>query len=286
FQLNPGDRIGIIGPNGAGKSTFLDVLAGKTEPDSGSVQWGETVHLGYYDQQSLGLREEMRVIDYINDTAPLIRTQDGQRVEAAQMLEWFLFTRPEQQAKIGSLSGGERRRLYLLRTLIHQPNVLFLDEPTNDLDVQTLTVLEQFLDYFQGCLVVVSHDRYFLDRNVDFLMSFESGVLGTRYPTPYETYRRLREEAAAPPPPVKKKPVKEKRPSPPQAKLTWKQKRELEELESRISNLEKQKAILEEAINQTGRDYKKLQSLAEELTAVKEELETAEMRWLELAEIA
>ncbi len=285
FQLNPGDRIGVIGPNGAGKSTFLDVLAGKTEPDTGSIQWGETVHLGYYDQQSAGLREDMRVIDYINDAAPLIRTQDGQRVEAAQMLEWFLFTRPEQQAKIGSLSGGERRRLYLLRTLIHQPNVLFLDEPTNDLDVQTLTVLEQFLDHFRGCLVVVSHDRYFLDRNVDFLMSFEAGVLGTRYPTPYETYRRLRQEAAAPPPPARKKATKEKRPSAPQPQLTWKQKRELETLESRISDLERQKAALEEAINQSGRDYKKLQSLAEELTAVKKELETTELRWLELAEI-
>ncbi|MFZ1399574.1 MAG: ABC-F family ATP-binding cassette domain-containing protein [Candidatus Promineifilaceae bacterium] len=193
LQLDPGDRIGIIGPNGAGKSTLLDVLAGKTAPDSGDVRWGDTVELGYYDQQAEDLADEETLFDYMNNLAPLIRTNDGERVEAAQMLEWFLFTRPEQRAKIGSLSGGERRRLYLLRTLVRQPNVLFLDEPTNDLDVQTLTVLEQFLDQFSGTLVVVSHDRYFLDRNVDFLLSFEEGVLGTRYPAPYETYQRLRE---------------------------------------------------------------------------------------------
>src|SRR5690606_12295568 len=144
--------------------------------------------LAYYDQHSSGLPEESRIIDYINSLAPNIQTADGQRIEAAQMLEWFLFSRAEQQTRIHSLSGGERRRLYLLATLIYQPNVLFLDEPTNDLDVQTLAVLEQFLDHFAGSLVIVSHDRYFLDRNIDFLVSFEDGVLGTRYPTPYESY--------------------------------------------------------------------------------------------------
>jgi ABC transport system ATP-binding/permease protein len=195
FDLTPGDRIGILGPNGAGKSTLLNVLAGKLPPDTGTVAWGDTVVLGYYDQQSAGLRDEQRVIDYITAAAPLIKNAEGYRMDAAQMLEWFLFTRAEQQTYIGSLSGGERRRLYLLHTLIAQPNVLFLDEPTNDLDIHTLAVLEEFLDYFQGCLVVVSHDRYFLDRNVDFLVGFEDGIVGTRYPTPYESYQRLKEEA-------------------------------------------------------------------------------------------
>ncbi|MBE2224668.1 MAG: ABC-F family ATP-binding cassette domain-containing protein, partial [Anaerolineae bacterium] len=149
FDLNPGDRIGILGPNGAGKSTFLNVLAGKIQPDSGTAIWGETVVLGYYDQQSEGLRDDLRVIDYIANSAPLIKNAEGFRIDAAQMLEWFLFTRAEQQTYIGSLSGGERRRLYLLHTLVTQPNVLFLDEPTNDLDIQTLAVLEEFLDNFK-----------------------------------------------------------------------------------------------------------------------------------------
>jgi ATP-binding cassette subfamily F protein uup len=288
LQLDPGDRIGIIGPNGAGKSTLLDVLAGKTTPDSGEVRWGDTVELGYYDQQAKDLEEDAMLIDYINKLAPLIHTSDGERVEAAQMLEWFLFTRPEQRAKISSLSGGERRRLYLLRTLVRQPNVLFLDEPTNDLDVQTLTVLEQFLDQFQGTLVVVSHDRYFLDRNVDFLLSFEEGVLGTRYPAPYETYQRLREAETTPAPkpapnkPTTSQPATASRPR----KLTWKEQRELETAESTIEALTDKIATLAAQINDIGSDYGRLQLLADELEQAKEELETAEFRWLELTEIA
>lgn len=287
FQLNPGDRVGIIGPNGAGKSTFLDVLAQKTAPDSGTVNWGDTVQLGYYDQQSAGLQDNVKVIDYINNIAPLIRTEDGGRIEAPQMLEWFLFTRPEQQAQIGSLSGGEKRRLYLLRTLIPQPNVLFLDEPTNDLDIETLAVLEQFLDNFKGCLIVVSHDRYFLDRNVDFLVSFEDGVLGTRYPSPYETYRQLVEADKQPVAPVNAK--KETAVSQPttnrKPKLNWKQRKELEALETQLPQLETDIAKLETSINKAGSDYQKLQTLVTELEEKKEELELAELRWLELCEI-
>jgi len=291
FQLNPGDRIGIIGPNGAGKSTFLDILAGKTEPDSGRVQWGETVHLGYYDQQSEGLKDDMRVLAYIEVEAPLIQTNDGHRIEAAQMLEWFLFSRREQQTYVGSLSGGERRRLYLLRTLVHRPNVLFLDEPTNDLDVQTLTVLEQFLDHFEGCLMVVSHDRYFLDRNVDFLMSFEDGVLGNRYPTPYETYRRLREETEPAVQPTPSDPPKthaasagapEARPR----KLSWREKRELESLEEQVAELEARRQALANAINASGDDFKRLQEAAAELEQTQAALAAAEERWLELSVIA
>jgi ATP-binding cassette subfamily F protein uup len=290
LQLDPGDRIGIIGPNGAGKSTLLDVLAGKTAPDSGEVRWGDTVELGYYDQQAEELAEEATLIDYINELAPLIRTNDGERVEAAQMLEWFLFTRPEQRAKIGSLSGGERRRLYLLRTLVRQPNVLFLDEPTNDLDVQTLTVLEQFLDQFSGTLVVVSHDRYFLDRNVDFLLSFEEGVLGTRYPAPYETYQRLREQETTPAEKPATNKLSTNKPATTTSsrprKLTWKEQRELETAESTIEALTDKIATLAAQINDIGSDYERLQSLADELEQAKDALETAEFRWLELTEIA
>lgn len=291
FMLNPGDRMGIIGPNGAGKTTFLDILAEKTQPDTGTVNWGETVQLGYYDQQSAGLRDEMTVLQFVETAASLIRTSEGERVDAAQMLTWFLFSRPQQRAKISSLSGGERRRLYLLYVLALQPNVLFLDEPTNDLDIQTLTVLEEFLDQFKGCLVVVSHDRYFLDRNVDFLISFEDGILGTRYPTPYDTYRHLREEAEAantsPPSTVAsspKQPAKTLTNRP--RKLTWKEKQELEQVETQMAELEGAITTLENEINQAGNDYVKLQTLAENLEKTKEVLETAEFRWLELSEIA
>jgi ATP-binding cassette subfamily F protein uup len=292
FTLDPGDRVGIIGRNGVGKSTLLDILAGLTEPDSGRVSWGKTIHLGYYDQLSQGLDESKRVIDFINEKAPLIRTRDGYRVEAAQMLEWFLFPRPQQQAYIGSLSGGERRRLYLLWVLVHQPNVIFLDEPTNDLDIQTLTVLEEFLDHFQGCLVVVSHDRYFLDRNVDFLAVFEDGGMSTRYPMPYHNYQQMREEQAAQRKAAAtasgKKPAAEKKPAAvltSQRRLTWKETRELEDIEDRISVLEKEKAELETAVNEAGADYVLMQSLAEQLAAIDTELDEKMGRWLELSEI-
>ena len=291
FDLNPGDRIGILGPNGAGKSTFLNVLAGKLQSDTGTATWGDTVVLGYYDQQSEGLRDDQRVIDYINDAAPLIQNADGQRIDAAQMLEWFLFTRSEQQTYIGSLSGGERRRLYLLHTLITQPNVLFLDEPTNDLDIQTLAVLEEFLDNFKGCLVVVSHDRYFLDRNVDFLIPFEDGIQGTRYPTPYESYLEKREEEQIADhesriTETKQSTINSQRETKNEKskKLTWKEKQELTAVTLRLSELETLIPELESAINNIGSDYASLQDLADQLEAAREEQEAVEFRWLELSE--
>jgi len=285
--LEPGDRLGIMGPNGAGKSTLLDLLAGKGSPDRGTIEWGDTVRLAYYDQRSIDLNDDLRLIEFIENEAPLIRTKGGELVEAAKMLEWFLFPRSLQRARIGSLSGGERRRLYLLRTLVHQPNVLFLDEPTNDLDIQTLTVLEEFLDYFVGCLVVVSHDRYFLDRTVDFLLTLEQGKLGPRYPTPYTTYERLRQGATVPV--VNKAPV-EFVPSPAKAivagrKLTWKEQRELEETERRIAQLESRKAELLTALSQTGADYSQAQRLSAEMQGVEAALEPAIDRWLALSEL-
>lgn len=289
LAVDEGSIVGIIGPNGAGKSTLLDVLAGRQRPDSGSVEWGETVVLGYYDQESRGLVDELRVIDFIEQKAPVIITKDGERVSAFKMLEWFLFPRPQQWARIGSLSGGERRRLYMLYTLIHQPNVLLLDEPTNDLDIQTLTVLEEFLDHFAGSLVVVSHDRYFLDRTVDFLVSFEEGQVSARYPAPFAVYRRLRQEAQqeggrAKSPAVKAEaPAKSDRPRP--RRLTYNEQRELAGLEARIEALEARKAGLQDDINRSGSDYTRLQALADELQAVEAELEACLERWLELAEI-
>lgn len=289
--LEPGDRIGIVGPNGAGKSTLLDLLTGRIEPDAGSIQWGDTVQIGYYDQRSVDLDESQRIIEFINNEAPLILTKDGERVEAAQMLEWFLFPRPMQYARIASLSGGERRRLYLLRTLIHQPNVLILDEPTNDLDIQTLSVLEQFLDHFLGCVIVISHDRYFLDRTVDFLMAMEDGKLGPRYPTPYTTFERLYQEAQTPTTSIDNEVSATATPTPRPTrndgarKLTWKEQREYEALETKIAALEQTKSELTEAMNRHGDDYVRLQQLAGQIDQANGELERALERWFELAEI-
>jgi ATP-binding cassette subfamily F protein uup len=288
FTLEQGDRIGIIGPNGAGKSTLLNILSGQLASDSGIIEWGETVHLGYYDQQSRGLDESQRVIDFIENEAPLIRTKDGSLLSAFQILEWFLFPRAQQYAYISTLSGGERRRLYLLYKLIHQPNVLLLDEPTNDLDIQTLTVLEEFLDHFQGSLVVVSHDRYFLDRTVDFLVRCGEGRVSARYPAPFETYLQLRAEGSASAPPARSEmPVERKAESKARPrKLSWKEQQELDSLEPRIEQLEAQKASLQAEINTSGSDYVRLQSLVEQLHTLEAELAAAEERWLELSEAA
>ncbi len=290
FYLNPGDRIGIIGPNGSGKSSFLNILADQLPFDSGFVEWGDTVHLGYYDQQSRGLRDDMRVIDFIEQEAPVIRVADGRRMSAFQVLEWLLFPKPQQRAYIGSLSGGERRRLYLLFVLMRQPNVLLLDEPTNDLDIQTLNILEEFLDEFTGSLVAVSHDRYFLDRNVDFIVEFSDGQVSPRYPAPYSTFVQLRDPGASPAPSAPKK----LRPAPAadsvarqsqSRKLTWQEQRELERLEIRLEHLENEKSETQQQINRAGDDYRQLQTLAQTLQVVEAELEQISERWLELQEL-
>lgn len=283
LHLEAGDRIGIVGPNGAGKSTLLDLLAGKLTPDAGTIEWGETVAIGYYDQCSADLHEELRLLEFIEQEAPLIRTRTGERVEAAHMLEWFLFPRSMHQARISSLSGGERRRLYLLRTLIHQPNVLLLDEPTNDLDVETLTVLEEFLDHFSGALIVVSHDRYFLDRTVDFLVPMEEGRLGPRYPAPYETFARLRAGqkplAPSPSPSLQSSPKRSTR----RAGLSWKEARELAALEEAIAELEAHKSALLDEMAQIRDNYERLRDLSIQVTGLEQRLEAALERWFELS---
>jgi len=289
LHLEPGDRIGIVGPNGAGKSTLLDILAGRLAPDRGGVELGDTVQIGYYDQRSADLRDSQRLIEFIENEAAVIRTKEGERVEAAQMLEWFLFPRPMQYARIGSLSGGERRRLYLLRTLVHQPNVLLLDEPTNDLDIQTLAVVEEFLDHFTGCLVVASHDRYFLDRTVDFLVTLADGRLGPRYPGPFSTFVRLHEEAApplvkaasttAPASPAKPGRARSER------RLTWKEQQELSDLEVRIEGLETRRFLLLDEIQKSGDNYVGLRILSDELNKIEQEVDAAMERWLELSSL-
>ncbi len=287
FSLFPGDRVGLVGPNGAGKTTLLNILAGKLAPDSGQLTWGETVELGYFDQLNEALEGEdrTRVVDFIEARAPLITTAEGERITAPQMLEWFLFPRPEQRTRIGSLSGGERRRLVLLHSLIRRPNVLLLDEPTNDLDIQTLAVLEEFLDHFKGCLIVVSHDRYFLDRNVDYIMPFDGGVLGTRYPSPYRFQPTTSPSPAGPSPQsTLPRPVAPKPPATPP--LSWKERREFERLEDLIEALEREIGRLEEEINGAGGDYQQLEALTAELETANHRLEKTMARWLELADRA
>jgi ATP-binding cassette subfamily F protein uup len=290
YPLEAQDRIGIIGSNGSGKSTLLDMIAGKVQPDSGEIELGETVVLGYYDQESRDLNANQRVIDYIKETAEHIKTSDGGTISASQMLERFLFSPEAQYAPIGKLSGGEKRRLYLLKILMASPNVLLLDEPTNDLDIPTLSVLEDYLDAFAGCLIAVSHDRYFLDRTVNHLFRFENGAL-QHYSGGYTDFleQKIEQEKQASVQASSPKPNRNSEPKP-QAdgarKLTGKEKKELETLEMRIAKAETRKAELAERLNELAADYEKAKPVYAELDAIAKQLDADMNRWAELAEWA
>lgn len=289
YQIEPGDRIGIVGPNGAGKSTLLNLISGRLQPDEGQITIGETVHISYYDQESLSLPDDRRVLDYIQEGAHVIRLADGSKVSASAMLEWFLFTPEQQYSWISTLSGGEKRRLYLLRTLMERANVLLLDEPTNDLDIQTLTVLEDFLDQFKGIVLAVSHDRYFLDRVSDFTLSFEENGTIREYPGSYSLYDRMRSEKEANKQQAKanqaQTPSQSKKKNLP-PKLTWKQKQELKQIEERMMELESKLPELEEQMIHVATDYSKLSELQQEHERFATELEEIMERWLELSEMA
>ena len=290
LTIAPLDRLGIIGPNGSGKTTLLNLIAGRAQPDAGAIDVGATVHIAYYDQESAGLDESQRVIDYIREGAELVRTAEGSLVSAAQMLERFLFPPTAHYTPIARLSGGERRRLYLLRTLMAAPNVLLLDEPTNDLDIQTLAILEDYLDDFAGALIVVSHDRYFLDRTAEHLLAFEGDSRVVEYPGSYSYYAEVAAERATEAIAAAERP--KPKPAPPAAparprKLNFKEQRELHELEGRVASLEATQANLAERVNAAaGGDYQELLRLTAELERVGKELEAAVERWAELAEIA
>jgi ATP-binding cassette subfamily F protein uup len=287
YIMQRGERVGIIGPNGSGKTTLLEILTGRSAPDSGRVEIGDTVVIGYYDQESRALDEEQRVIDYIREVADNIRTADGSTISASQMLERFLFPPAMQYASIGRLSGGERRRLYLLRILMAEPNVLLLDEPTNDLDIQTLQTLEEYLEQFGGCMIVVSHDRYFLDRTVDHLLRFEGEGRIREYPGNYSAFLEIREREVAQAP----KREQEEKPVPgggaaPGRKLSYKERQELQQLESRIEAAETRKGEIEEQLATASGDYTMAQALAGELQTVMATLDRDMERWAELAEFA
>lgn len=295
YSFSPEDRIGIIGPNGSGKSTLLDLIAGRRQPTGGSLQIGETVHLGYLDQHTDVLSDgkglERKVIDFVEEAASTIDLGNEQ-LSASQLLERFLFPPAQQHSPLSKLSGGERRRLSLCRMLIQAPNVLLLDEPTNDLDVQTLSVLEDLLEDFRGCVVVVSHDRYFLDRTVDRLFCFENGRL-QRFEGNYSAFldhRRDLEKAqseamAAQQTAQRSAKAASKKVSSADNKpkrRSFKESKELERLDSDLPALELRKQELEQAIASGRGD---LSSLSLELAALLDSLHTSEERWLELSEL-
>ncbi|MDN3955143.1 ABC-F family ATP-binding cassette domain-containing protein [Sporolactobacillus laevolacticus] len=284
--VTPGERLGIIGGNGSGKTTLLNLLAKRIEPDAGTVEIGETVKIGYYTQEHTEMNEELTVIDYIKEAAQVLKTADGQQVTAEQMLERFLFSRPRQRTFIHKLSGGERKRLYLLRVLMTEPNVLFLDEPTNDLDTETLTILEDYLLQFPGTILAVSHDRYFLDRIADRLIAFEGAGVIRRFEGGYTEYmaERKMEQAAV----NKAEAVRKVKPAPAQVaskkkKLTYKEQQEWNSIEDRIAELEERVEQLKQAVTDAGSDAGKVQSLYKEQQDTEAELDQAMERWTELS---
>ena len=280
------DRIGIIGPNGCGKSTLVNMLTGNLEPDSGKVECGETIKIGLFSQHNETMDPAQRVIDYIRDTAEYVLTTEG-RISASQMLEKFLFNPSMQYSPIGKLSGGEKRRLYLLKVLIEAPNILFLDEPTNDLDIETLAILEDFLDVFNGAVVAVSHDRYFLDKTVDRIFAFEGNGKITQYEGGYSDYLRQYEQRHTEE--VQSKPVSQKADrtsSPKPLKMSYQEQKDYETINDRIENLENAIAETEDEMSKITSDYVKLQELSEKKSALEAELEEAYDRWVYLSELA
>ena len=297
YEFTGSDRIGIIGGNGAGKSTLMNIITGQVEPDEGSVDIGSTIHIGYFNQHSdelqEALNENQRVMDYLKEEGSFVTTSDGSQISVSQMLERFLFTGNQQYTPIHKLSGGEKRRLFLLRVLLSAPNVLILDEPTNDLDVQTLTVLEDYLENFNGCVITVSHDRYFLDRTVQEIFALEPGGNIRRYPGSYSVYldTKKKEEAAesaqkATQPKVQKKTTAKPDIKSGTKKVSNKEKREYASLEDKIPKLEAKKAELEKLLYpEPPSDYEELQKLSEEIAEVSAEIDSATERWMELAEL-
>ncbi len=294
YTFKKGDRIGVVGKNGAGKSTFLNILQGLEPADSGKINIGDTVVFGNYSQQGLEIKEDKRVIEFVKDIAEHFPLADGSSLSAAQFLQLFLFTPDQQYTYISKLSGGEKRRLHLLSILFRNPNFLILDEPTNDLDLQTLGVLENFLSDYQGCIIIVSHDRYFMDRLVDHLFVFQGDGDIRDFPGNYSQYRLAlkddeklsgagtemsdsRQKEILNPPTVAA--PEEKR------KASFKEKREFELLEKEIADLTKEKEIVTEKLNSGTTPFEELQKLSSRIGELTELMDAKELRWLELSEL-
>ena len=279
------DRIGIVGHNGTGKSTFLRILAGQAQPDAGTVSYGETVKIGYFAQDCGHMDQEQKVIEFIRDIAETVRTPDG-TLSAAQMLETFLFTGEQQWTRIGSLSGGEQRRLYLLSVLMSAPNILLLDEPTNDLDIETLNILENYLEGFEGAVLAVSHDRYFLDKTARRIFEFRPNGDVQEYLGNYADYLDKRKELERPTAEKTEKTEKSKPKNTGKTKMSYKDRYELEHIDDEIAELEQKLAALKEEQAQITSDFVRLQELSEQIETVSGALDAKEERWIELQEMA
>ncbi|HNL25403.1 MAG TPA: ABC-F family ATP-binding cassette domain-containing protein [bacterium] len=284
YSFKKGERIGLVGRNGAGKTTFLEIITGRLHADHGTIETGETITFGYYSQKGLLENEQQRVIDLVRSYAEVIPMADGSTLSASQFLNQFIFPPELQHTPVYKLSGGEKRRLFLLTVLIKNPNFLILDEPTNDLDLITLSVLEEFLLYFQGCLLIVSHDRYFMDRLVDHIFVFEGEGVIRDFIGNYGEYREAeRVKETVKDTPAEKIIVKDTNKK---TKLSYKEKIEFENLEKEIAALEKEKNELENKLNRGSADYIELQKWSERLSVISQTLDEKSMRWLELAEYA
>lgn len=284
YTFKKGERIGIVGKNGVGKSTFINIIQGLETPDSGKVNVGDTVIFGNYSQQGLLIKDDLRVIEFVKNIAESFPLASGGSLSAAQFLQLFLFDPDKQYTYISSLSGGEKRRLHLLSILFRNPNFLVLDEPTNDLDLPTLAVLENFLSEFPGCLVIVSHDRYFMDRLVDHLFVFEGDGIVRDFPGNYTQYRLEEKPTTTESAPEKKTVVAA--PPPAQKKqASYKEKREFELLEKELADLTREKATITEKLNSGSTPFEELQALSNRIGEVTRLLDEKELRWLELSEI-
>ncbi|MCB6974708.1 MULTISPECIES: ABC-F family ATP-binding cassette domain-containing protein [Butyricimonas] len=288
YKFVRGEKIGIIGRNGVGKSTFLDIITRQIEPDSGTIEIGETVVYGYYKQAGITFKEDDRPIDIVKNISEKIDLGNGRIMSASQFLEYFLFPDKLQYSLVAKLSGGERRRLYLLTVLMSNPNFLILDEPTNDLDIMTLNVLEEYLQSFQGCLIIVSHDRFFTDKVVDRVFAFEGDGIVKDFPGNYTQYKNKKEEEellrkqAEKKIPAAPKPVREKEKV---RKLTFKERQEMQQLETDMENLNVEKSKLEDALNSGTLGADELVKSSQRIAEIIDILDEKEMRWLELSEI-
>lgn len=293
YTFKRGERIGIIGKNGVGKSTFINIALQVQAPDSGKVNHGDTIVFGYFSQDGLQYKEDKRVIEYVKDLAEYFPMADGTKLGASKFLERFAFTSEQQYTYLSKLSGGEKRRLQLLAILFRNPNFLVLDEPTNDLDLQTLQILEEFLLDYAGCILIISHDRYFMDKLVDHLFVFEGDGLVSDFPGNYAQYRIRQLESTLTPEYITEKEIKKEKTETIQAvkaenttKLSYNEKREFELLEKEIPLLEKEKTDLELKLSTGNQSYEELQKIGNDIIEVLAKIEEREMRWLELSERA
>ncbi|MBO5404196.1 MAG: ABC-F family ATP-binding cassette domain-containing protein [Phascolarctobacterium sp.] len=286
YILLRNDRVGIVGPNGAGKSTLMDIIAGKLQPTSGSMTVGQTVKIGYFSQHSEFPNTNQKVLEYIKEVNNYIDTADGMRISAAQMLERFLFPPDLQWVPVNKLSGGEQRRLYLLRVLMSAPNVLILDEPTNDLDIPTLSVLEDYLDSFAGAVIAVSHDRYFLDRFANKIFALQAGGTLRQYNGGYSDYEAVMLEEQATAIKANKSVVKEEPKTTNKKKMTYSERLELQNIDQEIARTEAEIKMLGLEINSCGSDFVKLNELTKKQEEAQTRLDALVDRWAYLSELA